>query len=129
VTSEAEHLAQARANLNVLRFLLDDADIKDGARPQWIITIAFYTVVHCIEARLRSEGIPKSTQHRERGTQLMRSTVPPDIVDSYMQLKQWSESARYDLATFDMAFVRTSVLAELRNVLTLVSIHDLDDTA
>lgn len=128
MASEAEHLAQARANLNVLRVLLDGADIEGGARPQWIITIAFYAVVHCLEAQLRAEGVPKSTQHRERAMLLMRSsTLPREIVDSYMQLKQWSESARYDLGQFDLAFVTTQVLPEVRNVVQFAGIHDLDE--
>jgi hypothetical protein len=39
------------------------------------------------------------------------------VVDSYKQLQQWSEQARYLLAMFDLEFAQNQVLAELKVVL------------
>ena len=48
--------------------------------------------------------------------------MPDEIVDSYKLLQSWSENARYLMATFDIAFVRTQLLGELRAVLALVGL-------
>jgi hypothetical protein len=47
-----DHLAQARANLVVMRHLLDHAQELGPAAPQWAVTIAFYTALHCVDAHL-----------------------------------------------------------------------------
>lgn len=114
---------QARRNLAVMRYLVDHAEVIGPGAAEWAITVAFYAALHALEAFLIRAGLT-SSGHTDRARKLAQAGVPYDVVDSYKLLQQWSEQARYLLAEFDVEFVRSQLVAELRVVLVYVGLDD-----
>jgi hypothetical protein len=108
--SRAEHLGQARRNRDLVNDLLATRAHDPTAR-QWIVTLAFYCALHCIEAHLDGHGRHCFT-HGVRIKTIAQPElgVPPDVYAAYKQLHEWSDGARYRLQEFDEARVRTVVL-------------------
>ncbi|HEY1298781.1 MAG TPA: hypothetical protein VGJ60_37355 [Chloroflexota bacterium] len=122
MTAQDDHLAQVQRNLAMLEHLLANADSLGPGALQWAVIVAFYAAVHCVEAHFRSIGLPLSVHHRERNERLRAAGVPYAVVDSYKQLREWSEQARYLLGSFDADFVQNVVVLELRVVLEFVGL-------
>lgn len=104
------HLEQARSNRAHLRRLLAmySQDIDPNVL-RWAVTAAFYSAVHCIEAELESNNLHSGT-HRDRAALMKRVGVPPEIRRAYELLKDFSEDARYRIATFEVYWVRETIV-------------------
>ncbi|MFN3422477.1 MAG: hypothetical protein ACK40X_12215, partial [Armatimonadota bacterium] len=59
----------------------------------WAVTVAFYTVVHAVEAFLARQGVHSRT-HTERRSHVRRSF--PHIWTLYYRLDTFSRQARYE---------------------------------
>jgi hypothetical protein len=108
--SRAEQLEQARRNRDLASDLLATR-VGDPTARQWIVTLAFYCALHCLEAHLDTHGRHCFT-HSTRNRTLAQPAigVPPDVFVAYRQLQIWSEGARYSLQEFDETRIRTQVI-------------------
>ncbi len=86
---DADHIRQAAQNA---RFL-STFDLSATHHPDWAVTVAFYTVLHLVEAhfaRSNRHCYDHSSRNREVSSQLRAIEV------EYMQLYNESRRERYD---------------------------------
>jgi len=94
MATETEHLTQVRHNIDILNSFCSGAvPYPTTAYPDWAVTLAFYTAVHLVEARLAQHGI-HSTSHLQRNNEVRRRFRP--IRRNYDRLQSSSQEARYD---------------------------------
>ena len=116
--SPERHLGQARRNLaHAEQLLAEHGD--DPTAVQWAVTAAFYCGVHCLQAHLIRQGYDPQT-HVKRGEAIAdpATGVPLLVQIAYELLKQRSEKARYRLAEFDGAIVRSRILGHYLHIVT-----------
>jgi uncharacterized protein (UPF0332 family) len=96
-----EHLKQAKANEAHADALLQNASPESLA---WAVTALFYSAVHYGRAFLAASRTPTITSHVGFESYFRRSwkvtPTTPDVFDLYRRLKDESEAARYDCASF-----------------------------
>ena len=113
--TEAEHLTQARHNMDILNsFCSGTVPYPTTAYPDWAVTLAFYTVVHLVEARLAQYGI-HSTNHLQRNNEIQRRFRP--IWRNYNQLQNNSRRARYEFIHPTLARLRELINEDLWAIL------------
>ena len=56
VPPSPNHLDQARRNLDMLRYLVDNAEQIGPGAAEWAVTVAFYAALHVVEAYLSGRG-------------------------------------------------------------------------
>ena len=115
--SESDHRQQAIANRGLAEHLVvtfsQTPTQHQGASMQWAAIAAFYCAVHCMEAHFATQGVHNKT-HKKRAEK-MRETrygIPPAVQADYLQLKSWSELARYDCFPFSEGYVSQAVLQQ-----------------
>lgn len=89
-----EHLKKARYNENFLEKLdeLVPADYFD-----WKITVAFYVVVHYIDAYFESHGVRVNSHEKRRNAfDLAVCSLTEDCIDNYDNIYQLARTARYN---------------------------------
>jgi hypothetical protein len=92
-----DHARQAKYDLDLYDHLAAHASLARG----WLLTIAFYTLVHCCEHVLASRGIHSRT-HAHREHYISQLSGPGDsfpwlepVLPAMQRLKILSEHARY----------------------------------
>ena len=116
--SEDEHLAQARANEEFADFLLAHDDDRYLG---WAVTSVFYAAVHYGRAFLRAKGGPAITSHPGFETHFVRLARDQSLYNLYRRLKDESERARYDCASYtktDIDELKQKYLFHFRDALT-----------
>ena len=90
--SEGQHISQARSNAQFLS-TLRQPPIR---HPDWVVTVAFYTALHMIDAHFARTGQAGShfRKHNERNTAVANRLQ--SIADIYMGLYLASRRARYE---------------------------------
>jgi hypothetical protein len=108
-----DHLRQARENRR-LALALIEAHQHDPCAVQWVVTMAFYSAVHGVEAHLARYG-EHSGEHagREALMAVTRFGIPARVFEAYKRLKGWSRNGRYELRQFTPDWVRTRVFSNL----------------
>lgn len=117
------HFEQARQNRALAEELLA-AGSNSPVHVQWAVIAAFYCAVHCMQGYLVDRG-RDPRNHMARGNEIAdpANHVPLPVQRDYEALKQLSERARYRLAHFDRAYVRSTILdRRLRSVTDFVSL-------
>lgn len=105
------HLEQARLNRRFAEEMHQRAlDTSDNFYLQWSVTAAFYSSLHCIEARLAAVGL-HSQGHGDRDTKMGR-VCPDHVYTAHNLLRDFSEEARYSLGSFEPTWVRMVVLGK-----------------
>jgi hypothetical protein len=102
MASSADHEQQASRN----RDFYDELGAENTSRPEWAMTVLFYTAVQEVQALIVRKGwkIQRSGRwvfpedHGERLRVINREC--PQIETDYRSLKNWSEGARYDCHVF-----------------------------
>jgi uncharacterized protein (UPF0332 family) len=100
--SEANHLASARNNEEFAEFLLTQ---PEGRFLGWAVSSVYYAAVHYGRAYLRAKGGPTITSHPGFETHFVRISGDQSLYELYRYLKDESERARYDCATYTKAEV------------------------
>ena len=90
MASEADHLALANANHEMLMHLLPDASQFSA----WIVTVAFYKAVHVVEAAFAHHMRRHSTSHDNR-EKTLKTPAYANIWRNYSHLYTASRIARY----------------------------------
>lgn len=106
------HLRQAQHN----RELIEALDPSSTRFLDWLVTVAFYTALHQIEAWFADNGL-HSEDHTQRDDWLsrvkeLRRTVWP----RYKELEFQSRQARYECVSFDRSFVQNRILTYLDDI-------------
>lgn len=106
------HLRQAQHN----RAFITALDPTSTPFLDWVVTVAFYTALHRIEAWFAEKGL-HSEDHFKRDdwfskTKELRWTVWP----RYKELEFQSRQARYQCVSFHREFVQTRILAHLDEI-------------
>lgn len=95
--SEADHLATARNNEDFADFLLAQSEDRFLG---WAVSSVFYAAVHYGRAFLRANNGPAITSHPGFETHFLRVSRDRSLYNLYRRLKDESERARYDCATY-----------------------------
>lgn len=61
----------------------------------WIVTVAFYTALHAVDALLAAEGVKRVTDHRSRNGVLMDTNRYQKIWKLFSPLYNLSQTVRY----------------------------------
>jgi hypothetical protein len=93
-----QHLKQAAENEKLARLIREGPPEHYG----WAVTALFYSAVQYGRAYLSSKDI-LITSHQQFATHLLRTTGNEELYGHYRRLKDESERARYDCATFSLA--------------------------
>lgn len=103
MSEEGRHLLQAERNSRCYDAL---TEINPNRFTEWEVTTLFYSALHYTEALFARYGsdYPHPQNHSERKIELANQ-VGPDIFDSYCNLHDFSEEARYDTEPFSEADV------------------------
>ncbi len=119
------HLAQAERNERFYNSL----DIRTTEFLDWAITALFYSVLHYVDAYLAASMQPADSHprnHVQRGLWIGRVSELNPIWAEYLELKNYSEDARYELIDFtpqqvsDFYNLRFKAVKEhVRNLLNL----------
>jgi hypothetical protein len=109
VANRAAHLEQARQNQALAAQLLQDHGDQANAR-QWVVIMAFYAALHCMEAALSTS----TSQHETHVTRRQALIDPANQIDgmayfAYERLQQWSEGGRYRLQAFSLTQARKAL--------------------
>lgn len=96
---QREHLIQARRNLHIL----DQFNFTSCACLDWLVILAFYTVLHWVDAFLATLNIHPGNHH-ERNLEV-RARLPA-ISAHYIRLYAVSREARYHARTYRMRRIR-----------------------
>ena len=88
--SSVEHVEQARSNAKFLAAIQIDPAAQ---HPDWIITVAFYTALHLVDAELAQRRIYCKT-HWERAPKVAQQLAA--VSPKYLRLYTESRAARYD---------------------------------
>ncbi len=113
--SESVHLAQVRHNLAFLRGFYAPAT----PYPDWAVTVAFYAVVHAVEAMLARRQL-HSQSHRERRQHVRR--MLPTLWALYYRLDTFSRQARYEGFRPDPTLLQRLVDHDLPTILHALGI-------
>jgi hypothetical protein len=90
--TEQVHLAQASHNKDLIVYL----NAANPGFPDWVITVAFYSAIHLLEAFLAKQLGYHSTSHVTRDSVLSKfSQLKPIYVD-YSELKNTCWASRYN---------------------------------
>lgn len=122
-----QYLDAAARNQTIARRMLERFD--SGVTPphdDWVITIAFYSALHLVDAYLAEEMNRTPESHRERNQVLRGHPLLSSISPEYNSLRSASERVRYQpekrvpadavQQAFDqLEVIRHSVLQELSN--------------
>ncbi len=84
------HIRQARDNAEFL------ASFDAERHPDWMVTVAFYTVLHLVEAVLDLQAGLHSSSHNQRTARVRTIGLPLQAVADYVLLRADSQTARYD---------------------------------
>lgn len=102
--SEARHIEQADRNEQCSESL---SRLNPTRFTEWEVTTLFYSALHYLEAYLARNGIeyrhPK--KHSERKDELAKHPELDSIATNYLSLHDYSENARYELASYSEAEV------------------------
>ena len=105
------HRRQAQHNEAFIKsFDLDTTPYLD-----WVVTAAFYTALHLIDAYLDTRNIHLST-HRGRDSLIWSVRKLRPLYSAYRRLKHRSEEARYEGVGFKPQQVRSLLNKELRGI-------------
>lgn len=104
--TERDHLNQVQHNEEVADRLLHSQEPST----QWAVTVLFYAALHLVESYFARHGIVypeprKSPSHGGRIELIRQRPELQPIVDSYRQLLQDSQNARYDCRQFTLGEV------------------------
>jgi hypothetical protein len=119
--SEADHLATARGNEEFAEFLLIQPEDRFLG---WAVSSVFYAAVHYGRAFLRAKSGPAITSHPGFETHFLRICRDQSLYNLYRRLKDESERARYDCATYnkaDVSDLRQKFLFPFRDALNALS--------
>jgi hypothetical protein len=106
------HLRQAQHN----RDLISALDPATTIFLDWIVTVAFYTALHRIEAWFASKGLHFES-HTQRDDWLTKvKGLRQDIWPRYKELEFQSRQARYQCVSFDRDFVQNHLLVLLDDI-------------
>jgi len=112
---EAEHLTQVRHNIDILNSFCSGAvPYPTTVYPDWAVTVAFYTAVHLVEARL-AQYHTHSTNHAQRDNEIRRRFRP--IWHNYNRLQNNSRGARYDFMHPTLDLLRRLINEDLWAIL------------
>jgi hypothetical protein len=100
--TEGNHRAQAQDNEAFADFLLAHNEPRYLG---WAVTSIFYAAVHYGRAFLRARSGPAITSHPGFETHFLRFSRDPSLYSLYRRLKDESERARYDCATYSSSEV------------------------
>jgi hypothetical protein len=115
VPSQSVHLTQVRHNLAFLQsFYTPTTPYAD-----WAVTIAFYAVVHAVEAVLAHQQ-KHSQSHRERRQHVRR--LLPNLWVLYYRLDTFSRQARYEGFRPDPTLLRQLIDHDLPTLLSALGI-------
>ncbi|MBC8449854.1 MAG: hypothetical protein H8D78_19140 [Chloroflexi bacterium] len=117
--SERTHHRLVQHNRDFLgTFALDTTPYRD-----WAVTVMFYAALHLVECYLARKDLHPS-DHTVRDAYLQRTAGLKPIWTQYRRLKDESQSARYEGATFTAAEAQRlrTLLAEIEaHITTLLS--------
>lgn len=104
-----EHEEQAASNEEFYR----EIGGSDAQRPDWAITVLFYTAVQEVEALIarkkwtvttKTGAVVRPTNHQQREKAMKQHC--PGLVAEFSALQDWSEGARYQCQSFTAANVK-----------------------
>lgn len=123
VEAHQRHLDEARHNF-IHAWKLWRAAGHDEYELRWLVTVAFYTSVHCIEAHLATFGVCSSS-HRSRDRNMVNPDygVPKKVYSAHGVLQMWSEGARYGMEHFGRDEVRSMLDGYLERVMEFVDLR------
>ncbi len=104
-----EHLQRARDNELLAAQLKADV----GFSNDWAITMLFYSALHYVDAFLAGKRM-HPLNHDDRDEEIERNGSLTDIYRHYRRLKDFSRSARYEIANYakaDVHLARTKLEA------------------
>lgn len=84
----AQHIEQWQSNRRFLALI-------PRQHPDWIVTVAFYSSLHLVDAMLHSDKIERVTNHTTRNEVLMNVTRYDSIWVRYHPLYNLSRTVRY----------------------------------
>ena len=113
--TKADHQNKAEHNQDFLQ------TIDKKKYPDWVVTVAFYKAVHCVERLFAATG-KHSDNHRDRHDSLKREH--PDIWQHYLPLYTLSRRARYK-ANGIVDQTMTYALSRLLKVEEIINSSDL----
>ncbi|MBC8229340.1 hypothetical protein H8E77_07335 [bacterium] len=97
--TQSQHEAQARRN----EMFFQSLDKTVSVNREWIVTAAFYAVLHWIEALFDYQGRLHFKEHELRNRAVRRLGLP--IANEYFRLYTASRRGRYELYRFDQSEV------------------------
>lgn len=111
--STIQHLRQVDHN----KQLLQTFDVNSTEYLDWVVTIAFYTAVHLIEAYF-ADVRPQihNTDHQKRQDAMRRVAEFKSIYNLYRELEEWSRNTRYKCYQPKSEFVKNQVLSYLSDI-------------
>ena len=89
MASAHEHLAKWRHNRQFLN------TIQQDCYADWMVTVAFYAAVHCVESLLAKDKISHGMTHEGRNDCLKRNNRYKKIWENFRPLYEASMVARY----------------------------------
>lgn len=89
--TDSNHKLQFTHNCKLLAYLLEKTDYTD-----WIVTVAFYFSVHCLEWYLYNKYRLHSGSHEDRDNKIRRCSELGNIYSDYRELYYLSKKVRYD---------------------------------
>ena len=125
MASESGHLEQADRNERCSEAL---SGLNPTRFTEWEVTTLFYSALHYLEAYLARNGIdyrhPK--KHSQRKNELANHAELDSIVMNYLSLQDYSENARYELASYseaEVAMFRDDEFVPIRDEIRLLLGH------
>jgi hypothetical protein len=109
-----QHRQQAEHN----KAFVQSFDLDTSPYLDWVVTGAFYTVLHFVEWFLKTRGLAGRRDHHLRDAYIARMSELRSIYFDYSELKFQSEAGRYECVVFSPDVLRQNLLPRLAQIET-----------